>query len=224
MNDPADSPILRRLGLAPLPEIWERMQRFTAERTCETPDEIWFVEHPSVYTLGMRADRAHLLAPGDIPVVEIDRGGQVTYHGPGQLVAYTLLDLKRLGLSIRGLVLALEGAVIDTLASYGIGAVGRRDAPGVYVGGRKLAAIGLRVKRNCSYHGIAINVRLDLTPFSRINPCGYADLEVTELAALRPAATVESFREDFAPRLIARLSPGYPAALDPCPSDRMSLA
>jgi lipoyl(octanoyl) transferase len=183
------------------------MQTFTAERTAATRDEIWFVEHPPVYTLGMRGGREHLLAPGDIPVVQIDRGGQVTYHGPGQLVAYVLLNLERRALTPRKLVQALESAVIDTVADYGVTAVARRDAPGVYVAGAKLAAVGLRVKRHCSYHGLAVNVAMDLAPFAGINPCGYADLPVTDLRTLAGIESVARFREDFEPRLLARLAP-----------------
>lgn len=183
------------------------MQTFTAERTAATRDEIWFVEHPPVYTLGMRGGREHLLAPGDIPVVQIDRGGQVTYHGPGQLVAYVMLNLERRALTPRKLVQALESAVIDTVADYGVTAVARRDAPGVYVAGAKLAAVGLRVKRHCSYHGLAVNVAMDLAPFAGINPCGYADLRVTDLRTLAGIESVARFREDFEPRLLARLAP-----------------
>jgi lipoyl(octanoyl) transferase len=153
----------------------------------------------------MRGDRSHVLAPGDIPVVQIDRGGQVTYHGPGQLVAYVLLDLKRLGLGARGLVLALECAVIDTVAAYGVTASARRDAPGVYVDGAKLAAVGLRVKRHCSYHGLAVNVAMDLAPFGGIHPCGYEGLEVTQLRELCDVHDLARFRADFEPRLLARL-------------------
>jgi lipoyl(octanoyl) transferase len=182
------------------------MQTFTAERTAATRDEIWFVEHPPVYTLGMRGSREHLLAPGDIPVVQIDRGGQVTYHGPGQLVAYVMLNLERRALTPRKLVQALESAVIDTVADYGVTAVARRDAPGVYVAGAKLAAVGLRVKRHCSYHGLAVNVAMDLAPFAGINPCGYADLPVTDLRTLAGIESVARFREDFEPRLLARLA------------------
>jgi len=182
------------------------MQTFTAERTAATRDEIWFVEHPPVYTLGMRGNREHLLAPGDIPVVQIDRGGQVTYHGPGQLVAYVMLNLERRALTPRKLVQALESAVIDTVADYGVTAVARRDAPGVYVAGAKLAAVGLRVKRHCSYHGLAVNVAMDLAPFAGINPCGYADLPVTDLRTLAGIESVARFREDFEPRLLARLA------------------
>lgn len=183
------------------------MQTFTAERTAATRDEIWFVEHPPVYTLGMRGSREHLLATGAIPVVQIDRGGQVTYHGPGQLVAYVMLNLERRSLTPRKLVQALESAVIDTVAEYGVTAAARRDAPGVYVAGAKLAAVGLRVKRHCSYHGLAVNVAMDLTPFSGINPCGYANLPVTDLRALAGIESVARFREDFEPRLLARLAP-----------------
>ena len=201
-----DAPLVRNLGFRPLEDVWASMQAFTAERAAETRDEIWFVEHPPVYTLGMRADRAHLLAPGDIPVVQIDRGGQVTYHGPGQLVAYVMLNLERRALTPRKLVQALEGAVIDTVAEYGIAAVARRDAPGVYVAGAKIGAVGLRVKRHCSYHGLAVNVAMDLAPFAGINPCGYANLPVTDLRSLAGIGSVEKFRADFEPRLLAKLA------------------
>ena len=203
--DDLPQPVIRELGLKPLPDVWASMQKFTAERTAETADEIWFVEHPPVFTLGLRADRAHLLAPGDIPVEQIDRGGQVTYHGPGQMVAYVLLDLGRLRLNIRALVQALENAVIDTVAGYGVSAVGRRDAPGVYVDGEKLAAVGLRVRRNCSYHGLALNVAMDLSPYARINPCGYAGLRPTQLIDLCGVADLARVQRDFAPRLLERL-------------------
>jgi lipoyl(octanoyl) transferase len=197
--------VTRDVGFRPLPDVWAEMQSFTAARGDDTPDEIWFVEHPPVFTLGMRADRAHLLAPGDIPVVQIDRGGQVTYHGPGQLVAYVMVDLRRVGLNPRTLVQALESAVIDTAAEYGVNAVARRDAPGVYVAGRKLAAIGLRVKRHCSYHGLALNVAMDLSPYARINPCGFEGLEVTDLRTLCGVDELARVRADLAPRLMARL-------------------
>ena len=204
-----DAPLVRDFGFRALEDVWASMQSFTAERTAKTRDEIWFVEHPPVYTLGMRADRAHLLAPGDIPVVQIDRGGQVTYHGPGQLVAYVMLNLERRALTPRKLVQALEGAVIDTVAEYGIAAVARRDAPGVYVAGAKIGAVGLRVKRHCSYHGLAVNVAMDLAPFAGINPCGYANLPITDLRSLAGIGSVEKFRADFEPRLLARLASGY---------------
>jgi len=160
------------------------MQRFTDERTTDTPDEIWFLEHRAVFTLGVAASRAHLLAPGDIPVVQIDRGGQVTYHGPGQLVVYPLIDLRRAALGVREFVSALERAVIELAADYGIAAAARREAPGVYVGDCKLASVGVRVRRGGSFHGLALNVALDLEPFGRINPCGYAGLRMTQLSEL----------------------------------------
>ena len=199
---------LRDLKRRPLPQVWADMQRFTSERTSDTPDEIWFVEHPPVFTLGMRGDRKHLRAPGDIPVVQLDRGGQVTYHGPGQAVVYVLLDLRRLGFNPRTLVQSLESAVIDTVAEYGVTAVARRDAPGIYVEGRKLGAIGLRIRRHCSYHGVAVNVAMDLTPFGRIDPCGYEGLEVTELRALCGVDDVARFRADLTPHLLTRLRLG----------------
>ncbi len=205
MSDAAPRLAVRDLGFKPLPEVWADMQAFTSERAAGTRDEIWFVEHPPVYTLGMRADRRHLLASGDIPVVQIDRGGQVTYHGPGQLVVYVLLDLRRLGFNPRTLVQALESAVIDTVAGYGVTAVARRDAPGIYVDGRKLGAIGLRVRRHCSYHGLAVNVAMDLKPFAGINPCGYEGLEVTDLRTLCSVDELARFRADLTPHLLERL-------------------
>ena len=178
------APLLRHLGLAPYEPVWRAMQRFTTERGPDTRDEIWFVEHPPVFTLGLNASREHLIAPGDIPVVQIDRGGQVTYHGPGQLVIYPLIDIRRRALGVRQLVVALEDAIIATVAGFGIRAAGRRDAPGVYVDGAKLASIGLRIRRGASYHGIALNVAVDLEPFRRINVCGHPGLAVTRLADL----------------------------------------
>jgi lipoyl(octanoyl) transferase len=198
-------PVVRRLGRRPLPEVWAEMQAFTAARGEGTADEIWFVEHPPVFTLGLRADRKHVLDPGDIPVVQIDRGGQVTYHAPGQLVVYVLLDLGRLGLNIRSLVRGLENAVIDTAAGYGVAAAARREAPGVYVDGKKLAAVGLRVRRNRSYHGLALNVDMDLTPYARINPCGYAGLVPTQLKDLCGVDDLERVRGDFTPHLLRHL-------------------
>jgi lipoyl(octanoyl) transferase len=185
------------------------MQSFTDQRTAETPDEIWSLEHPPVFTLGMNAAPEHLLAPGDIPVVQIDRGGQVTYHGPGQLVVYPLIDVRRAGLGVRQLVMSLESAIIDLLASWNITAVARRDAPGVYVEGRKVASIGLRIRRGSSYHGLAFNVAMDLEPFQRINPCGYRGLEVIDLRSLGVNASVQEVADALSPRLLAclRLTP-----------------
>ena len=201
-----NAPLVRDLGFRPLPEVWADMQAFTADRTAATRDEIWFVEHPPVYTLGMRGDRSHVLAPGDIPVVQTNRGGQVTYHGPGQLVAYVLLNLERRAWTPRMLVQALESAVIDTVAAYGVEASARRDAPGVYVAGAKIGAVGLRVKRHCSYHGLAVNVAMDLAPFLGIDPCGYRGLPVTDLRTLAGIEDLARFRADFEPHLVAKLA------------------
>jgi lipoyl(octanoyl) transferase len=183
------------------------MRQYTDQRDAHAPDALWFVQHPPVYTLGMHARPEHVLAPGDIPVILSDRGGQVTYHGPGQWVVYPLLDLRRLGLGIRSLVNALEQAVIDLLAGYGIKAHARREAPGVYVAGAKIAALGLRVRRGCCYHGLALNVDMDLAPFAGINPCGYADLAVTQVHAFRADVSLARVRTDleFALRTTLRL-------------------
>lgn len=200
--------VSRDLGHKPLPEIWEDMKRFTDERGPGTQDQLWFVEHPPIYTLGLNADASHVLDAQDVPVVRIDRGGQVTYHGPGQFVAYLLLDLRRSNMSVRKLVEALETAVVDTVAAYGVEAYGRRDAPGVYVKGRKLAAVGLRVRRHCSYHGIALNVNMNLDPFRRINPCGFEDLEVTQLSELCGVTDLPTVQRDFETMLRTRLTGG----------------
>lgn len=198
-------PLLRWLGSVEYEPTWRAMQAFTSERAAGTPDQIWFLEHPPVFTLGMNAAPEHLLAPGDIPVVQIDRGGQVTYHGPGQLVVYPLLDVRRAGLGVRQLVMALENAIIDLLASWNIEAVAKREAPGVYVNGRKVASIGLRIRRGSSYHGLAFNVAMDLQPFQRINPCGYRGLEVTDLRSLGVNASVQEVADALSPRLLASL-------------------
>jgi lipoyl(octanoyl) transferase len=176
--------IRRWLGRVDYEPTWRAMQEFTSLRTADTPDELWLLEHPPVFTVGLAGDPAHLLAPGDIPVVNVDRGGQVTYHGPGQLIAYPLIDLRRHHLSVHGLVQALEDAVIALAGDFGVAAVARRDAPGVYVEGRKLASLGLRIRRGASYHGLALNVDLDPAPFQRINPCGMPGLEITRLVDL----------------------------------------
>ena len=201
---------MRRLGVVAYEPTWRAMQRFTDERDGATPDEIWFLEHPPVFTLGLNASRAHLIAPGEIPVVQVDRGGQVTYHGPGQLVVYPLIDLSRARLGIRDFVTALECAVIELAAQLGIVAEGRRDAPGVYVSGRKLASVGVRVRRGASYHGLALNVALDLEPFGRINPCGYQGLEMTQLAELGGPRTVTDCADALEPHLLRAL--GYPVS------------
>jgi lipoyl(octanoyl) transferase len=203
----SDAPLLRFLGLAAYLPTWRAMQQFTDKRTQATRDEIWFLQHPPVFTLGLNGKREHLLAPGDIPVIDVDRGGQVTYHGPGQLVVYPLIDLRRRGLSVRDLIVALEDAVVDYLATLGIAAAGRRDAPGVYVRGAKLASLGLRVRRGASYHGLALNVALDLEPFRRINVCGYAGLAVTQLSDLGMSVDVDAAARGLAPHLLRQL--GY---------------
>lgn len=197
--------MLRWLGRVEYEPTWRAMQALTDRRAPQDRDEIWFLEHPPVFTLGMNGKPEHVLAPGDIPVLQIDRGGQVTYHGPGQLVVYPLLDLRRLGMGVRELVMALEQAVIDTVATWGIHAAGRRDAPGVYVDGRKLASIGLRVRRGATYHGMAFNIAMDLEPFQRINPCGYQGLEVIDLQTLDGPADLRLVADELAPRLLSSL-------------------
>jgi len=198
--------IIRRLGLVDYLPTWQAMQRFTDERDAATEDEIWLLQHPPVFTLGMAADRGHVLAAGDIPLVQTDRGGQVTYHGPGQLVMYVLADLRRNGIGVRDLVVLLERTVIELVAPYGVQAEGRRDAPGVYVEGRKLASVGMRIRRGASYHGLALNVDMDLSPFARINPCGMAGMQVTQLRELGVPGSVEEVGEVAAGTLAAALA------------------
>ena len=205
-----DAPVLRWLGRVPYEPTWRAMQRMVDERGPDTRDEIWFLEHPPVFTLGMNSKPEHLLGTGDIPVVQIDRGGQVTYHGPGQLVVYPLLDIGRAGLGVRALVEGIERAIVATVAAWGIEAFGRRDAPGVYVGPRKLASVGLRIRRGCSYHGLALNVAMDLEPFRRINPCGYAGLEMTQMSELGGPSDLGPVADVLAPRLLAALGFAVP--------------
>jgi lipoyl(octanoyl) transferase len=205
------TPALKWLGCVDYEPTWRAMQRRTDEATSATADEIWFLEHPAVFTMGMNAKSVHLLTPGDIPVVDIDRGGQVTYHGPGQLVVYPLLDLARLGLGVRALVEGIERAIVATVAQWSIEAHGKRDAPGVYVGERKLASVGLRIRRGRSYHGLALNVAMDLEPFARINPCGYAGLQMTQLGDLGGPASVREAGEALAPQLLRALGFGAQA-------------
>ncbi|WP_287029904.1 lipoyl(octanoyl) transferase LipB [Pseudomonas sp. UBA6310] len=176
--------VVRHLGLVEYLPTLEAMRRLTAERDATTPDEIWLLQHPRVFTQGQAGKAEHLLAPGDIPVVQVDRGGQVTYHGPGQLVAYLMLDLRRLGLGVRELVTAMEQSLVELLAGYAVDAAPKADAPGVYVAGDKVASLGLRVSRGCSFHGLALNVDMDMSPFGRINPCGYAGLKMVQLRDL----------------------------------------
>jgi lipoyl(octanoyl) transferase len=189
---------VRRMGRVAYAEAYDAMRTFTAQRTADTPDELWLLEHPPVYTLGQAGKPEHLLRANGIPVVRVDRGGQVTYHGPGQVVAYVLLDIRRRGLTVKRLVSLLEQAVIDLLAEHGVDGARRAGAPGVYVGGAKVAALGLRVRGGCTYHGLALNVDLDLAPYRDINPCGYEGLAVTRLADLGVALSRERAQDALA--------------------------
>ena len=198
---------IRELGLLPYEPVWQAMQRFTNARDANTPDEVWLLEHPPVFTQGQAGKAEHLLLPGEIPVVKVDRGGQVTYHGPGQLVAYLLLDVRRLGLGVRELVTRIERSLVELLASYGVTAYPRADAPGVYVGDAKIASLGLRIRNGRSFHGLALNVDMDLEPFRRINPCGYAGLAMTQLRDLAGPIDFAEVRAALVRQLLAQL--GY---------------
>jgi lipoyl(octanoyl) transferase len=214
---------IRRLGRQPYEPVWHAMSAFTDHRTADTVDELWVLEHDPVFTLGQAGKMEHVLAPGEIPVVPVDRGGQVTYHGPGQIVAYPLIDLRRAGVGVREMVCKIEQAIIDTLAHWNIEAQRREGAPGVYVGDAKVAALGLRVRRGCSFHGLAFNVNMNLEPFHRINPCGYKDLAVTQVLDLGgpsrlvdvEEALIGEFCRQFAfdPEAAAPLIPELPARL-----------
>ena len=197
--------LVRDLGRQPYEPVWRAMQRFTDARTADTPDELWLVEHDPVFTLGQAGRPEHVLAAGDIPVVHVDRGGQVTYHGPGQVVAYPLLDLRRLKLGVRDYVCRIEQAVIDTLGEWNIEGRRRDGAPGVYVNGAKVAALGIRVRRGCCFHGLAFNIAMDLEPFHRINPCGYAGLEVVAMGDLGGPGSVEAVKPVLLDALAASL-------------------
>lgn len=200
-----EAPRIRQLGTRAYQPVWREMQQFTNTRNDSTRDEIWLLQHPPVFTLGQAGKPEHLLDPGDIPVVHTDRGGQVTYHGPGQLVAYLLLNLRHHRLGVRQLVNLIEQSIIDLLRDYQVDAAARPDAPGVYVTERKIAALGLRVRHGCSFHGLSLNVDMDLEPFSRINPCGYPDLEVTQLSELAEAVTFDNVRERLIQHILQRL-------------------
>ncbi|MBV1786728.1 lipoyl(octanoyl) transferase LipB [Marinobacterium sp. D7] len=203
----ADQLIVRSLGLQPYEPTWRRMQALTAERNEQTIDEIWLLEHEPVFTQGQAGKLEHLLDPGDIPVIQADRGGQVTYHGPGQLLAYLMIDLRRRKLGVRDTVSLMENAVVRVLADFDIQAYPKPDAPGVYVDGAKISSLGLRVRRGCTFHGLALNLDMDLTPFLRINPCGYAGLQMTQLSLLRPEADIASVPERLLNYLIDQI--GY---------------
>lgn len=202
IRDPRSAILVRRLGLSGYLPTWEAMKAFTAARDAATGDEVWLLEHPPVFTLGQGGKPEHLLDAGTIPVVRVDRGGQVTYHGPGQAVVYLLLDLRRRGYGVKELVRRMEQGVIDLLAEYGVTAERRPGAPGVYVGGAKIAALGLRVRTGCCYHGLAFNVDMDLEPFRRINPCGYPGLAVTQCRDLGIPGSAEALGEKLIQRLI----------------------
>lgn len=201
--------LVRRLsGLQDYRRTWESMRAFTDARGPETQDQLWLLEHPPVYTLGQAGRVEHLRQPGEIPVVHCDRGGQVTYHGPGQLIAYLLLDMRRSGIGIRRLVRLLEESVVALLARWGIEAAVRADAPGVYVAEAKIASLGLRVRRGCTYHGMALNVAMDLQPFRAIDPCGYPGLRVTQLSDWIPDVSLETVQDWLVPELARRLDMG----------------
>ena len=204
--------LVRKIGLSDYRETWRAMQLFTDRRDAGSEDELWLTEHPPVFTQGLNGRAEHLLAPGDIPVVQVDRGGQVTYHGPGQLVLYCLLDIMRLGIGVKGLVGRIEQSVIALLEDYGIDAQVRAGAPGVYVGEAKIAALGLRIRKGCCYHGLSLNVDLDLEPFERINPCGYQGLAVTRLADLGVDDDLQTVGDRLADLLMERLSEKKPGS------------
>ena len=197
--------LLRSLGRRDYPPVWDAMRSFTDRRTHETPDEIWLLEHTPVFTQGLNGKPEHLLDPGQIPVIQVDRGGQVTYHAPGQLVLYLLLDLKRHHLGVRHLVSVLEQSIIKLLAEYGIESRARQDAPGVYVDGKKVASLGLRIRKGCSYHGLSLNIDMDLQPFSRINPCGHEGLPVSQLRDIGIMDSIETIGEKLIEKLAIQL-------------------
>ncbi|HBU6130885.1 lipoyl(octanoyl) transferase LipB [Enterobacter sp. 168J2] len=201
-----DKILVRHLGLQPYEPVSQAMHDFTDSRDDNTPDEIWLVEHLPVFTQGQAGKAEHLLMTGDIPVIQSDRGGQVTYHGPGQQVMYVLLNLKRRKLGVRELVTLLEQTVVNTLAEYGIDAHPRADAPGVYVGEMKICSLGLRIRKGCSFHGLALNINMDLTPFQRINPCGYAGMEMTQMRQWADTATPENIRPVLLKNVLALLN------------------
>ena len=196
---------IRNLGLQDYDITWQAMQRFTHERTTDTNDELWIVEHPSIYTLGLNGKRDHLLTIGNIPVINSDRGGQVTYHGPGQIIIYVLLDIKRLNLGIHQLVKILEQSMISVLAQHDISGLSRIDAPGVYVNDQKIGSIGLRIKKNCSYHGLSLNNNMDLRPFDHINTCGYSGLKVTQLSDLGVTVSSKELADSVTQAITAAL-------------------
>ena len=197
MEKTSNTLIIRDLGLQDYEPIWQRMQKFTAERDETTRDELWCLEHPPIFTMGLNGKEKHLLNINNIPVINIDRGGQVTYHGPGQLIIYTLIDLGRLHIGVKDLVNCIEQSIIQLLKKYSIEAQGKKNAPGVYVKGEKIAALGLRIKKNKSYHGLSLNIDMDLSPFQQINPCGYEGLAVTQIKDLKPELKLISIKKEL---------------------------
>ncbi|EJE4695715.1 lipoyl(octanoyl) transferase LipB [Vibrio parahaemolyticus] len=197
--------VVKRLGRQDYEPVWKAMHEFTDQRTEDTPDEVWLVEHNPVFTQGQAGKAEHLINTGDIPVVQSDRGGQVTYHGPGQLVAYFLINLRRKKLGVRDLVTTIENLVINTLKAYNIDSAARPDAPGVYVDGKKICSLGLRIRKGCSFHGLALNVNMDLTPFLRINPCGYAGMEMVQVSQFNGPSDVETVEKQLIEELVTLL-------------------
>ncbi|ALO43154.1 lipoyl(octanoyl) transferase LipB [Pseudoalteromonas phenolica] len=198
--------IVRQLGLQSYQPIWQKMQDFTDTRDDNSPDEIWFVEHEPVFTQGQAGKAEHVLAPGDIPVIQVDRGGQVTYHGPGQQMMYVLFNLRRLKIGVRELVTWLEECIVDMLKEYDINAYAKPDAPGVYVNDSKIASLGLRVRRGCSFHGLALNVNMDMSPFMRINPCGYAGMNMVQTSELNGPSQLDEVAQGLVKHMLKRLN------------------
>ena len=200
---------IRKLGLADYQAVWDAMRTFTDTRDADTLDEVWLLQHPRVFTQGQAGKAEHVIAPGDIPVIQVDRGGQVTYHGPGQIVGYLLIDLRRRKLGVRELVTAIENSIVEVLAHYGIESAAKPDAPGVYLkaaGGAKIAALGLRVRRGCTFHGLSLNVDMDLEPYARINPCGFSGLQVAQMRGLiDPVPAIEALEQQLSDALCGQL-------------------
>lgn len=198
--------IVKNLRCQEYTKVWHKMQHYTDHRDRQSSDQLWLVEHPPVFTQGQAGKAEHILAAGDIPIIQVDRGGQITYHGPGQIVAYPLIDLRRHGIGVKSLINGIEQAVINTIAQYGITATGKPDAPGVYVNDAKIASLGLRIRKGCSFHGLAFNVKMDLEPFSRINPCGFSGLTMTQLSDLNKEVEIETVQQQLIEQLCQQLN------------------
>lgn len=202
----APSLTIKKLGRQQYAKVWQQMQHYTDHRNQQSEDQLWLVEHPPVFTQGQAGKAEHILAPGNIPVIQVDRGGQITYHGPGQIVAYPLIDLRRHGIGVKSLINGIEQAIINTIAEYNITASRKTDAPGVYVNDAKIASLGLRIRKGCSFHGLAFNVKMDLEPFSRINPCGFSGLAMTQLSDLNKKANIETVQQQLIEQLCQQLN------------------